>query len=421
MSDHATKHLRYNLIVNILDGSFFGSALGFASFITVIPLFVSRLTDSAILIGLIPAIHTVGWQLPQLLTASRVSRLSRIKPMVLWMTIHERLPFLGLGILAWFSPSLNIRLALVITYSLLVWQGFGGGLTATAWQSMVAKIMPMRLLGTFYGFQSAAGNLFASVGAVLAGVILEANDYPIDFTICFSLAGGTMLLSMLFLGLTREETINVEQKPATERDFWGHLKNILERDRNFRWFILARLATQFSLMGFAFYTVYAVKEFGISEISIGILTGLLLAVQVSANPILGWFGDRYGHRQTFQFGVVAATASTFLAWLAGGTAWFYPIFLLAGIANAAGWTIPMAMTVEFGQESDRPAYIGLANTLIAPGTFVAPIIGGVLADFAGYPAAFMFSSVSGIFALLILTMVVRDPRREIAVRNLGSS
>ena len=68
------KHLRYNTIVNLLDGAFFGSALGFASFVTVLPLFVSSLTDSALLIGLIPAIHSMGWQLPQLFTANRLSQ-----------------------------------------------------------------------------------------------------------------------------------------------------------------------------------------------------------------------------------------------------------------------------------------------------------------------------------------------------------
>ena len=36
--------------------------------------------------------------------------------------------------------------------------------------------------------------------------------------------------------------------------------------------------------------------------------------------------------------------------------------------------------LEFGEEEDRPAYIGLANTLIAPFTFLAPVLGGWLAD-----------------------------------------
>ena len=89
--------LKHNLTANLLDGSFFGMALGFASFVTVIPLFVSQMTDSAVLIGLIPAIHSVGWQIPQLLTSERVARQSRFKPMVLLMTLNERIPFLGLG------------------------------------------------------------------------------------------------------------------------------------------------------------------------------------------------------------------------------------------------------------------------------------------------------------------------------------
>ena len=82
------RNFPFNFIVNILDGGFFGLALGFASFSTVLPLFVSNLTDSAILIGIIPAIHIVGWQLPQLFTAHRVSLQKRYKPMVMFFTIH---------------------------------------------------------------------------------------------------------------------------------------------------------------------------------------------------------------------------------------------------------------------------------------------------------------------------------------------
>jgi hypothetical protein len=74
-----TKNLRLNYIVNIPDGGFFGFGLGFASFTTVIPLFVSKMTSSAILIGMITAVHVMGFQIPQLLMARPVSRLARYK------------------------------------------------------------------------------------------------------------------------------------------------------------------------------------------------------------------------------------------------------------------------------------------------------------------------------------------------------
>ncbi|MDO9303668.1 MAG: hypothetical protein Q7T89_19935, partial [Anaerolineales bacterium] len=89
------ENLKHNITVNLWDGGLFGVALGFASFGTILPLFVASMTTSALLIGLVPAIHSVGWQFPQLFTASHVSRLRKYKPNVLMMTIHERLPFLG--------------------------------------------------------------------------------------------------------------------------------------------------------------------------------------------------------------------------------------------------------------------------------------------------------------------------------------
>jgi hypothetical protein len=46
MDNVAKRNFRLNYIVNLLDGGFFGFALGFASLTTVIPLFVSNMTDS---------------------------------------------------------------------------------------------------------------------------------------------------------------------------------------------------------------------------------------------------------------------------------------------------------------------------------------------------------------------------------------
>jgi MFS family permease len=92
------------------------------------------------------------------------------------------------------------------------------------------------------------------------------------------------------------------------------------------------------------------------------------------------------------------------------TTWFYPVFMLAGVANVAFWTTGITLTLEFGAEAERPAYIGLANTLVAPGTILAPLVGGWLADSAGYPAAFIASAIGRLLTVLILHVTVQDPR-----------
>lgn len=421
MKTYIQENLRFNFTVNMLDGGFFGAALGFASFFTIIPLFVSELTDSAVLIGLIPAIHAVGWQLPQLFTAPRVSKLSRYKNMALMMTLNERIPFLGLAVVAWFSPQIGVKLSLILTFILLIWQGFGGGFTATAWQSLMAKIIPINLYGRFFGFQSSAATFFMAIGAILAGLVLSAYYFPLDFSLCFLFAGITMAFSFFFLAMTREQSSPPISTPASEESsFREKLRGILQTDKDFRWYLVSRMLTQFATMGFAFYTIYAVREFGVDERLIGFLTGLLLFTEVAFNPLMGWLGDRRGHLLTLQIGIVATIASMLLAIAAQGVTWFFPIFILAGIANVAAWTVPLSITLEFGSESLRPAYIGLSNTLVAPSTFIAPILAGLLIDNVSYQVAFLASAVAGVATFIVLLMGVKDPRKRLTSRGLVS-
>ncbi|WP_164689491.1 MFS transporter [Herpetosiphon llansteffanensis] len=403
-------HVRHNVVVNVADGAFFGAATGIASFVTVIPLFMHTLTDSALLIGLVLAIRSVGWQLPQLLTARRVASLRRYKPMVLLMTINERMPFFGLGLIAWFAADLGRELALWLAYMLLIWQGLGGGLTATAWQTMIGKIMPQRWRGTFFGVQSAAANLLASIGAVGAGIILDKLPSPLDFALCFGISGIAMVISWSFLATTKEPSREPEYTHGSQRDFWASIVTILKRDRNFRWFLAARIISQLGLMATAFFTVYAVKRFGLDDQTAGIMTAIYLITQTIANPIMGWLGDRIGYRRVMEFGALLALAAGVGAWLAPALGWFYLIFALAGIANVALWTITMSMTLEFGSLAERPSYIGLANTLVAPATLVAPLIGGWLADSAGYTYTFAVAAAGGLLTWLILRFGVRDPQ-----------
>ena len=421
MKSKPVENLRFNFIVNVMDGGFFGAALGFASFFTIIPLFIGSLTDSAVLIGLIPAIHAVGWQLPQLFTAQKVSSLSRYKQMAMMMTLNERLPFVGLAIVAWFSPQLGVQLSLILSFILLVWQGFGGGFTATAWQSLIAKIMPVEMYGRFFGIQSAAATFFMGIAAILAGLVLTDYTSPLDFTLCFLIAAVMMAFSLLSLALTREQ----EAPPAASHhpegfNFREDLRNILSTDNNFRWYVLSRMLTQFATMGFAFYTIYAVREFGMDEKLVGFLTGILLFTEVAMNPILGWLGDRRGHLLTLQIGTVATIASVLLAVFASSVAWFFPIFILAGVANVAVWTVPLSITLEFGTEAQRPTYIGLSNTLIAPATFIAPVLAGVLIDKSGYDISFLVSGAAGLITLLVLILGVKDPRQHALARRASS-
>jgi MFS family permease len=400
-------NLRFNTVVNIFDGVFFGAALGFASFITIIPLFVSQLTDSAVLIGLVPAIHVVGWQLPQLLTSGRIQRLPRYKPMVLAMTVNERLPFLGLALLAWLLPGMARSTALTITFLLLIWQGLGGGLTATVWQLMIGKIIPVSWRGGFFGAQSAAANLLASITAVAAGWTLEHFNSPLDFTLCFLLAGVSMVISFGFLASTREVDHVPSRTSSSSSEVWEDVRRILASDAPFRRFVLIRAIFQLGMVAFSFYAVYAVKELGASAGLAGWLTGVLIFADTLANPLFGAIGDRKGHRLVILIGAIIALLSSALAgWLTTIPAWFL-IFALAGAATVVGWTTAMVLSLEFGTPADQATYVGLSNTLIAPATLAAPFLAGWCIETLGYVAMFRSAALIFLVAALLSYRMVR--------------
>jgi MFS family permease len=129
---------------------------------------------------------------------------------------------------------------------------------------------------------------------------------------------------------------------------------------------------------------------------------------------MGWLGDKWGHRSMLILGALAAVASTSLAWLATSLDWLYPVFVLAAIANVSIWTIGITFTVGFGNEAERPHYIGLSNTLIAPATILAPLLGGWMVDHINFHTTFGVSMLAGIITTIILIFFVKDPRKETA-------
>lgn len=412
MDAEIRKNFRFNYFVNVMDGAFFGFGLGFASFSTVLPLFISSMTDSAILIGLVMAVHSLGWQLPQLFMAKSIARQRRYKPMVVMLTIHERVPFIGLTLIALLLPKIGLTAGLALTFLMLAWQGFGAGFTANPWQVMIHKVIPPDYLATFFGVQGAAANLLASGAAIIAGTILDRQAYPNNYALVFALTCACLLVSWFFIALTREPEHEVNHEKVTQNSVIRNALEILRKDKNFTWLLISRFLSQFGVMGFNFYAVHVVKNLGASEIQAGVMTSILMISQVVMNISLGWLADRWSRLNVLKVGFMAMGLSATVAWIAPSFNWFYLVMVLTGVANTALWTIMMALTLQFGDDTNRPVYVGMANTLIAPFTITAPLVGGWLANLAGYQTTFLASVFFSILATIVLHFRVHNPREK---------
>ena len=256
-----------------------------------------------------------------------------------------------------------------------------------------------------------------SVGAILGGIILEKVSDRYDFSLLFLLTASAMVVSYVFLSLAREPIDHAKQIPEKRQPFWRGTRTILRRDANFRWFLVARLTSQVAMMGSAFYIIYCVQKFSMNDLTAGILTASLTVSLIIVNPLMGYLGDRWSHRHILIVGALAAAMSGLIAGFAPALWWFYPAMILIGLASASVWAIGMAITTEFGNEVERPVYIGLSNTLVAPAAILAPILGGWLADIASYQATFIVSAIAGLVTAIVLYRRVQDPRQALPIRN----
>ena len=403
------KHYRRNFIVNVLDFSFYSLGLSFASVMTILPLYLSHLTTSTILIGLIPALANTGWTLPQLFTANYVGRLPRKKPYILAISINERLPFLLLALSILWLPQAPVGFSLTIFFVLIGVYSFSGGLTGVAWQDYIAKLIPQRRRGIFFGIANSLGGVLGALGAYISRFILERHPFPTSFALCFLLAFAATSLSWIFFALAKEPARPSAKPPISYREYWRRLPAILRQDKNFTLYLWSRAMILLGNMGGGFITVYAMSRLQLPDRTAGWFTAALLAGQAISNPLLGHLGDRRGHKLVIELSTIIWALAMALSLVANSVAWFLLIFALTGCASS-GWLSSMSITFEFCTPEDRPTYIGLTNTLLWPILTLTPLLGGWLAGRMGYQGLFAISLVASVAGWALLHWAVQEPR-----------
>jgi MFS family permease len=191
------------------------------------------------------------------------------------------------------------------------------------------------------------------------------------------------------------------------------MPRLVRRDANFRCFLVARALGAVGSMANVFYTVYALRTWGAPDWWVAAFTTVLLAGQMVGNLAFGLIADRAGHRLVLLSGAVAGVAGNVLALSAPSLGVFAAVFALCGIQIASVSVSGMNVLLEFAPSPDeRPTYVGLGSTLLAPFLFAAPLAAGMVADLAGFLWVFAVAGVGGALGAVVLVTRVRDPRHH---------
>lgn len=406
------QNFRWNFSVNVLDNALYALAISLISRETIMPLLVSTLTDSKIMIGLIPAIAGISYYLPQLFVANHAERMKRKLPFVVLVSgIVQRLPYFLLGISILLFAQESPAVALILFFVFLGMGAMGGGIVTPAWFTMIGKVIPVQRRGIFFGLADGGGLLMGIVGAFVVGITLDQVAYPLNFATLFLIASIIMAFSWLSLSLTREPESESVKQQIPLRQYISQLPAVLKQNHNYRRFVISYSVNHISMMVLGFFIVYGNETFKLSGADIGMLTALLIGSQAIMQLILGWVGDRHGHKFNLVLSALAIALSALNAIVATDLASFIPTFLLLGTALASDNVSRFNIVLEFAPPEDQPTYIGLTNTLLAPIIFLAPVIGGWIASTFGFHVMFMVAMGCGIIGGLLFIFWVQDPRQ----------
>lgn len=414
------RHLRFNFAAALVDAIGWPLGMSVISSATILPLFVSKLGGSNLQVGFIPALFSLGYLLPQLLVAHRVERMGIHRGYVLIVAMVER---------AFIAAMIPLTLLWYHTHpTWLLWAFFAGfaghslsmGCNNPAYTALISKLIPAERRGRLYGIGGAVGGAFGLGGALLARHFLSGFGLRIGFAMCFGLATLILLVTVIPLGLMREYRCH----HSAEADSWlryaRRALSIIKTDRQYSRFLVSQIIQSFSGMAGAFYTVYAIHRFDAGAVEVGTYTAVLQATAIVAGPLCGFAGDHLGNKWLLVVGSLLTVAAPLAALAVPSSSLYLLVFVLSSVATNAYELGVFNIVMEFCPPHQVPTYGALRASAVAPFRTIAPMVGGLLADTAGYPAVFAVSAAAALAGLPLLVSL-REPRFERDVVRLSGA
>lgn len=409
----------HNYRALLLDGMFFTWGIAFMDTSSVLPVYLSTLTSSSVLIGLAAAIRNAGWFLPQIFVASYAAKLRHKMPLSIVAIIVSRISFLAIAASAFLLAGRLPALAVAVFFFLLTAFSLGDGIGGVPYVDICGKAISNERRGRLFGYSQALGGTLAFASGFLIRAILAGPRpaYPANFGLIFLIGAVLVLASGITFATIKEPPNETTADHGTLLDFLRLLPSYWEQSAAFRRLIFLRLATNSLSFTLPFYAVYARERLALPSGAVGIFVSAQMAGAMIGSLLLGRIGDRYGTRAVVRIGSITACLCPLIALLATPVAglgyaglatvlMFLP-FVGIGVYGSA-WMGYVNYLIEIVPAESRPIYAGLMNTIMAV-TSVLAIVGGVSIQYLGYAATFALNlATTSIGVALSITMA--EPR-----------
>jgi MFS family permease len=417
------REVRRSFALNIFNGAIFNFAGRLIDPPLVLTWFVSQLTPSNLLVGLVAPLGQACWFLPQVFVSTYIQRVERKMPIYSLTAIIRVLAWLLLATAVWFVPNQTFVLISFFLLYGIAWSV--AGLAGLSFFDVVAKTIPMRQRGSLFAWRQFLGGLLGlSAGWVVKTVLNRPTlPFPRGHAFLFLLYGVTIAPALVAFAAIREPPSKAVTEAVTLGEQLQRAQHFLQNDRVYRDYIASRLALGLADIALPFYGIYAKRVLGAAGGMVGVYLATRVVAQLLFNLPWGWLSNRKGNRLVMRLlsigtGLTALLGIILVA-VVGALqpqgAWLpylaLPLFFLNGAVLPAKVLSGSNFLLELVSDSERPLYLGLSNTLTGVVVLISGL-GGLVVDLFKFTGLFIL--VLGL-CLVAYVLATRLPemRREV--------
>ena len=420
-ADFAARHFRWNAAVLVVEGTAFWCGWALFDNETVLPLLLSGLGASDRAIGALRMVQTLGFTLPALLAAHYIHGRVSHKRFLLAAAAAGRAGLLALPPLLYFGGASPRWILPGIFFTISVFWLIDGG-CAVSWFDIIAKTVPARVRGRFFGAMQLGGGLASLAAAAVVSRVLRYSGlaFPRNFALLASGWCVMLVVSQVCLALIREPDGHaVEEKDRpTFREYLRQALPLLRRRPALRRLITGRVLLDSSGMALPFYILFAQRDLSVSMRVLGLYIFFKAAGRLCGGPIWGWTSDKLGPARALLGVAYCMVSVPALALVAGhGALWaMAPLFFLVGAVSDGLWMTTSNALLDAVDPAERPLAVGVSSLCQAPGALYG-LLGGILAQQLSYAFVFWITLAVGLVGLRVVwgLQAVDNVRREVVV------
>lgn len=349
--------------------------------------FALKLGASNLLIGLLAAIPPLA-QLLQIPSIYLVKRIPNRRGITLFASASSRVVWLAIAMIPLLGEGAS---GLTILAAGLLASGAFGAAASCAWNPWIHDLIPSDRLGSFFARRmvwTTAAGMVLSVGAALFIDHWESSFLGLDLWGYSILFGAGLLGGILSLYLITR----IPEPRMSPVESETHLLELLLRplrDLNFRRLILFLSTWSFAInLAAPFFTVYLLREIGFSLTTVIALSVLSQLVNILFLRIWGEMSDRLSNKSVLALSgplllvsVLAWTFTTLPDRYVLTIPLLVAIHILMGISIAGVTLAAGNIVLKLAPRGQSTAYLATSNLWNSVAAGIAPIVGGLLADF----------------------------------------